>query len=544
MNAFAAAAAIAATGDVAELPAVVSQVVGVERCALYLRDADGRFTGRAAHPANQAVAGGPADAFTREVVETRAPVQARAVLGVPVVHGDEVVGLLLLGDGDAAHPYAPEQIEAAAAAGRLAGEALARLEQLERLRRQLDTATRQNRLLRGVSIADGRFTRVVLDGGGLGGVVEVLAELTGKPAAFHDTRGHRVAAVGREVEPGLLEREELHTAIAGSATAIGPRLDAGIRHRHLVAPVDLGDRRCGWVVVIEHPSRLTAFDELALRRAAKHLALELAAARRAASAAWDARSLLARQLIRGTQEEDVRRGAEYLGVELDLPRVVGFVTAGSPIDAERLAGAIDRRIAGEVLATKGPEGVAILIDLPAGEPPLAAVRGLKAVVAEACGELGLEATGGLSAICRAAADVPRAYREAREVARCIERFSARRILAADDLGPVRVFVANGDAPGMDRFVEDALGPLLTGGPGMAELLRTLQSLFDCGRSIRHSAADLGVHENTVRYRLARVNALTGLDVAGGASDQLSAQMALMVLRLREHPALPAFAEAA
>jgi DNA-binding PucR family transcriptional regulator len=51
---------------------------------------------------------------------------------------------------------------------------------------------------------------------------------------------------------------------------------------------------------------------------------------------------------------------------------------------------------------------------------------------------------------------------------------------------------------------------------------------------------LGVHENTVRYRLARVHALTGLDVAGDASDQLSVQMALLVLRLQGHPDLPPF----
>jgi len=44
--------------------------------------------------------------------------------------------------------------------------------------------------------------------------------------------------------------------------------------------------------------------------------------------------------------------------------------------------------------------------------------------------------------------------------------------------------------------------------------------------------------------LARVHTLTGLDVAADASDQLSVQMSLLVLRLRDHPTLPALAEAA
>jgi sugar diacid utilization regulator len=417
-------------------------------------------------------------------------------------------------------------------------------EELERLRRQLDTATRQNRLLRAVAIADGRFTRAVLEGGGLGGVLSVLAELTGKPAAFFDERLRRLAAAGdREIR--LVETKEMRESVSGSSIALPPLLEDGMRHRRLVAPVDIGERRCGWVVVAEHPARLNAFDEVTLRRAAKHLALELAAARRATSGAWDARSLLARQLIRGTQEDDVRRGAEHLGVELDAPRVVAFLAAAETIDDEALVGALERRIAGCALATKGPEGIALLLETALEEPPLMAIRTVKAVLVDACAELGLERPiGGLSAVCRNHADVPRGYREAREVARCLDHFPGHRVLAADDLGPGRLFVANGDAPAMERFVEDMLGALLTGDPAACELLRTLQCFFDCGRHIRHSAAELNVHENTVRYRLARVHALTGLDVAADASDQLSVQMSLLVLRLRDHPALPSFAEAA
>jgi sugar diacid utilization regulator len=271
------------------------------------------------------------------------------------------------------------------------------------------------------------------------------------------------------------------------------------------------------------------------------VAFELAAARRSTSAAWDARSLLARQLIRGTQDEDVRRGAECLGIELDAPRVVGFVEG--QLDAGALVTALERHLP-EVLATRGPEGIALIVDLPPGDAPLLAVRRVKLALASACGELGTEPVAGLSAACRSHGELPRAYREAREVARCIDAFAGRtahRVLAADDLGPGRLFVARGDAAGLERFVEDVLGPLLGAEEGMADLLRTLHAFFDQGRSIRQSAACLDVHENTVRYRLARVQSLTGLDVAGDASDQLSMQIALLVLRLAGHPVLPSLA---
>ncbi|MGX6448509.1 PucR family transcriptional regulator, partial [Patulibacter sp. S7RM1-6] len=150
-----------------------------------------------------------------------------------------------------------------------------------------------------------------------------------------------------------------------------------------------------------------------------------------------------------------------------------------------------------------------------------------------------------SAVCRDPRGMPRAYREARETARCLAAFVAAddgpRVLAADDLGPARLFVANGDAAAIDRFVTDAVGPLLDGAEGTGDLLRTLQAFFDHGRSVRGSAADLGVHENTIRYRFARIHGLTGLDVAADPNDQLTVQTALLVLRLRGHAALPSFA---
>jgi DNA-binding PucR family transcriptional regulator len=125
--------------------------------------------------------------------------------------------------------------------------------------------------------------------------------------------------------------------------------------------------------------------------------------------------------------------------------------------------------------------------------------------------------------------------------RCIDRFagrSAQRILAVDDLGPARLFLANSDTSAIRGYVIDVLGPLLTGDPAMTDLLTTLQCYFDASRSVRASAAQLGVHENTIRLRLARVTTATGLDVAGDANDQLSVQTALLVLRLQGHPTLP------
>jgi sugar diacid utilization regulator len=537
------------------------RAAGVARCAVYLPSGDGRFRGHAAFPASHTeaithiAAGGPADLLTREIVETRAPVlirdtltdpraaqgalrawKVRTVLGVPLLHGDDVTGLLYLDPANAPAMFSDAAVEAAGAIGRIAGELLGARAGFDAVCVERDALERRNRLLCGASLAERRFSQAVLEGAGIGGVVAALGQLTRQPAAFYDARRQRVAAAGAVAFP----EGDVDGIVAGGSGTLDPRLDEGLRHRHLVAPVDIGSHRCGWVVVVEHNARLTAFDDLAIRRAARHVAIELAAARRATTAAWDARSLLARQLLRGTQDADVRRGAELLGIDLGVPWIVGFLRAEQAIDDQALAGELGRMVDADVLATKGPEGVAILVAVPEAAAPLVVVRRLKEALTAVCATLGLEPVAGLSAVCRDPEEIPRGYREAREVARCIDRFATagRGVLAADDLGPGRLFVARGDSCGIERFVDDVLGPLLTGGDD--GLLETLHVFFDTGRSIRASGAQLAVHENTVRYRLARVRTLTGLDVAADASDQLSVQMALLVLRLQGHHVLPGF----
>ena len=216
-----------------------------------------------------------------------------------------------------------------------------------------------------------------------------------------------------------------------------------------------------------------------------------------------------------------------------------------PVGTDRLVAELREHVNGEVLATSGSEGVALVIELPATEPARVALQSLKAMLRKACArhDAGAEIVVGLSSVCREPGAVASAYREAREVARCVGSFataSSERILGADDLGPARLFVTNVNSEAAERFVADSVGPLLGGGEPTDDLLRTLQAFYEAGRSVRVSSECLGVHENTIRYRLARVHTLTGLDVAADADDQLTVQVALLVLRLQGHSVLRQF----
>jgi sugar diacid utilization regulator len=565
------------------------EVLSVRRAGIYLRDDERSvFVGRIGHPADEIEAavqrltlGGPADEITGEILSTGEPVaiadayadsrasraairawKVRSLLAVPILAAEEAIGILVLDDAESPRCWSRVEIEIACAFAAVASSAIRGAQELCRLRAQLETAHRQNRLLRAARTADHRLSEAVLSGGGLSAIVGVVSEVTGKPAVLYGADGRslagaRASEAGQEPSIRLLEDADgdervmgpLRDALAGGSVCIEPLLEAGIRRRHLAVPIDVAGERSGWLVVMEHRSRLTSFDEFVLRRAATHVALELAGRRTSSASQADARASLARQLLRGTSaDEDVRRDAEQLCIDLDAPRAVVYVTArggaegdAAKLNAERLAEELRARVEGDVLASKGPEGVALLVELPDGGPR-SAIHSLKRAVLEALEAVvdRVEVLAGISAICRDPIRLPGAYREARDMANCMQSFpssSPRRLLAADDLGPGRLLIAGANAASIGQFIEDVIGRLLVDEETTGELLRTLEAFYDTGRSVRLASERLGVHENTIRYRLSRVQSITELDVAGDPDDQLSVQVALLGLRLQGHPTL-------
>jgi hypothetical protein len=81
---------------------------------------------------------------------------------------------------------------------------------------------------------------------------------------------------------------------------------------------------------------------------------------------------------------------------------------------------------------------------------------------------------------------------------------APRPVSADDLLPERAL--SGDGHARRALARDIYDPLLAAGGG---LLETLVTFLDQGLSVEAAARALFVHANTVRYRLRRINEVTG-----------------------------------
>lgn len=399
-----------------------------------------------------------------------------------------------------------------------------------------------------------RLASVSAAGGGIAALVHAAAELSTNPVWLLDPR-HRVVARSSEARgsefrhPDVAQLLEEHGPVdlaSWEPVLVQARPARGIVRRHLLVPVARDSCLFAWLVVAEVSSRLTKDDAWLACRTAFHLAGEYAVQRRVASASWNARAALARQLVRGSnRDDDVTAAADYLGVQVDVDRVLVYLAdadADDPRDEQEVAELVARELGVEVLGARGREGTILLVEVTDESAHVQVVHQVKSVMRRVVAQLGEpDAVVGVSAVSRADA-LQRSYRETREVVLCVDRFArgGDRVIAVDDLGPARLLVANGDVGAVRRYVDDVLGALLGDVPGSADLLRTLQCFFDTGRSVRESATRLGIHENTVRLRMAKIHDLTGLDVAANSNDQLSAQTALLVLRLEGHPAIPPF----
>ncbi|WP_079079457.1 PucR family transcriptional regulator [Streptomyces sp. DSM 15324] len=103
----------------------------------------------------------------------------------------------------------------------------------------------------------------------------------------------------------------------------------------------------------------------------------------------------------------------------------------------------------------------------------------------------------------------RSHREASEAARVahLARRPAGTVTRFDDAELVAL--CSKDGAFCDAFVRDKLGPLAEDTDEAHGLRTTLETYFASNCNFRATAVRLGVHHNTVRYRLERIGALLG-----------------------------------
>ncbi|UZI28513.1 PucR family transcriptional regulator [Streptomyces sp. VB1] len=171
----------------------------------------------------------------------------------------------------------------------------------------------------------------------------------------------------------------------------------------------------------------------------------------------------------------------------------------------------------------GPLSLAALVRLRAPDrldPALSAADRLRT-------DVGPAATGGIATPRRGLDELPVSWREATAAARAARAESRLGPVARwSAIGPYRLLTAlpgTGDTPG-----DPAVAPLLTS--PHRELAHTAEVFLDCAGQAGRTAAALGIHRQTLYYRLSRIQQITGLDLNDG-EDRLLLHMAVKRARL-------------
>jgi sugar diacid utilization regulator len=210
-----------------------------------------------------------------------------------------------------------------------------------------------------------------------------------------------------------------------------------------------------------------------------------------------------------TSPSDRRRSAVALGLEPDGVYLVAVTPKSQePLLSRALevigsahdAGEVDRDhlwlVA--VSTTSGPEHVAVR------------AQQLKRIWTREQPDRSLRLA--LSAPTVGVAGLPAAADEARFIAALQRSEKLQRQAASfdslDDLGALRVLYQLRQSPELRQFVEQVLGSLA----GRETLRSTLKVFLESGGSQVEASKRLGIHRNTLSYRLRRVAALIGVDV--------------------------------
>ena len=92
--------------------------------------------------------------------------------------------------------------------------------------------------------------------------------------------------------------------------------------------------------------------------------------------------------------------------------------------------------------------------------------------------------------------------------------SAPDVASHRDLGAFQLLLSLQDDEALRLYCDSVLAPLLAGGEEYGdELTRSVEVFIECGGQWERAARELYCHRHTLRYRIRRVEELTGRDLS-------------------------------
>ncbi len=387
-------------------------------------------------------------------------------------------------------------------------------------------------LQRGIAMHK-RLERLVLEERGLHELVRALAAAIGGAVIVLSSRGEEMAAKSfrRDLPEEALEavKEQVRSRAGEGESEFVPD-HPELAGRSLVLPISLRSQGApqAWLAAARDAGALGDFERLILQQAVTVVALELM--RQRAMRDTERRlagDVLAEALSEHFSEAELTTRLRPFGVGAEAAVLV--FGPECPASAER---DLDRLLAdrgvGALVATR--EGLlCAVVDSPAdGLDP---VELAKQVRTELAGDHGaLRAAASRSAAVGA---LRRSFHEARCAleATALDNGSAPDVASYRDLGAFQLLLSLQDDEALRLYCDSVLGPLVDGGGEYGdELIRSLEAFIEQNGQWERAARELFCHRHTLRYRIRRVEELTGRDLSS-ARDRIEFWLALRAREL-------------
>lgn len=430
---------------------------------------------------------------------------------------------------------------------------------------------RQASILRRNEETHQALTAIVLAGGSLEEIAQMLATLQGCPISIHSANWQRlIFSVPLQISehvPGstlqamkelalglnenLMKMDALHAA-DGHYRVVRDGLTLAFRTH----PVTVARETFAHLVVWLFLPDSTGYDILAMEQASTVVALEITKLRAVATVEQRFRSYFIEDIIQGKIESRsiaISRGVSYgwdlgasfIPVLLEIDEFRRFYHQPEPSPAQilrRLWNAVSVSTAvyarGCIVVDRGTRILALLraTGSVGGQDAGQIIGGMAEMINEELREQeNVSVSFGVGRRIEDILGLRTALNQATaalEIGQLIN--GPASVTSFDDLGFYRVLFANHNRDAMNQFSQDLLRPLLESDRSHnTDFIHTLEIVLKCNGNLRAASRELFVHYNTLRYRVSRIEEMTKLDL-GSFQGMLNLQIALMIQRMNRH----------
>jgi GAF domain-containing protein len=474
------------------------------------------------------------NAFRREGINS--------ILGVPLLAGDEVLGILFVADR---YPrsFLPWEMSILSTLAAHAAVAILNARAFEEARTALQHASEANAMLQaqaeGIRLAaeaHEQLTSVVAKGGGLQDLCRVVAEKlrgrvlvldeSGKPITpAVDAEGDADDRAAWKIDDHLKNAMRESRMLGRSAVAhvSGPEVCR-------VSAVVGGSGLLGWMV-IKTPAELNEFEIRIFERSAIMAGIVLLSEERMDLAVNRDRSAILRGLLYWQQDDLAGLSDRATRHGLDLSEPV--VLAAIEVEGGRASQVLKKMKDTPALTSMLFDEIdGLLVGVGGAPDPEALCEVLRSIAK------GQPITAVVSQWVKRASDLPRMYQSLKRCVGLTRNLDRKGSVSLEsELSPYALLFERQGREDVEVFLKSAVGKLLDyDRKRNSSLAETLLCYLDNGHNARRTAAKLGIHVNTLRQRFETIEKL--LEGWSENTRALEIHLALRLWRLRGQSSPP------